>query len=284
MSDQTGGEGLDRHAESPDDEGRVTQILDRVHGFLHQVAHRPSSDTDRPWIMEQRWDNLLFCHWRVSPEALRPRIPDDLEVETFDGSAWLSLVPMRMGKIHFRLLPGIPGLDNFPEMNLRTYVTRDGVPGVWFFSLDTPSPINVWIAQQGFHLPYFEAEQGMDDQAFPIRFESRRTEPALPRAEVRVRYRPLGEGFTPAEGTLEHFLNERYAMYSLSPDGALLRGDIDHAPWVIQAAEAEVEVNTMPQAHGIPVLDAPPLFGFARSIEVLCWRPTFVRATGGEGT
>jgi uncharacterized protein len=256
-------------------------LRDRVHNLVHRVVHRPWSLAEEPWLMAQQWDNLLFCHWRVRPEALRPLVPAGLRVDTFDGSAWLSLVPMRMAEIHYRGMPGVPGLDDFPEMNLRTYVTRDDRPGVWFFSLDTVSAMNVWLARALFHLPYFEAEQTIEDGGAPVRFASRRTEPAMPRAEVAVRYAPLGEAFTPEPGSLEHFLNERYAMYTVSPDGALLRGDIHHEPWQIQRAEAEFEVNTMPEAAGVPILDAPPELGFARSIDVVCWRLVFVEGPGG---
>lgn len=254
-------------------------LLDRIHKLLHRLAHRPLSLLDEPWIMAQRWENLLFCHWRVPQAVLRPHIPDDLTIDSFDGSAWISLVPMRMAEIHYRELPGIPGLDNFPEMNLRTYVTHHDRPGVYFLSLDTTSATNVWLARNVFHLPYFQAEQSIDDRSLPIHFTSRRMGHGQPAAEVNVHYQPVGEPFTPGEDSLEHFLSERYAMYTVTQDGVILRGDIEHEPWEMQSAEATIDVNTMLAAYDIPVLDQPPLLSFARSLDVLCWRPVFVSST-----
>ena len=256
-------------------------MLDRVTGFLHRAIHRPMQTIEEPWIMAQRWEHLLFVHWRVDAEMLRPHVPPGLEIEIFDGSAWLSLVPMRMADVTFRGMPVHIGPDNFPEMNLRTYVNRGDRPGIFFFSLDTDSDVNIWVARNVFHLPYFKAELTMEDGTFPITFSSRRLEPAMPHAEVRVRYQPAGPGYRPEPDSLDSFLGERYAMYATGPDGALVRGDIDHEDWILQHAEAEFEINTMPQAAGIPLLDAPPVLRYAEAIDVTAWRVRFAGAADG---
>jgi uncharacterized protein YqjF (DUF2071 family) len=257
-------------------------MLDRILTLLNRAIERPWKLLDEPWIMAQQWDHLLFVHWRVDPEALRPFVPPGLTIDTFDGSAWLSLVPMRMAEIHFRGMPFHIGADNFPEMNLRTYVRHQDREGIFFFSLDTEDDINVWVARNLFRLPYFKADLEMEDMSMPVRFSSRRLEPEDPRAEVRVSYQPIGPSFHPKRDSLDYFLGERYAMYSLGPGGALMRGEIDHEEWDIQPAEADFEINTMIEATGIPILDVPPVLRYARTIDVVAWPMLLV--DGQEGS
>ncbi|MEM6313615.1 MAG: DUF2071 domain-containing protein [Planctomycetota bacterium] len=227
-----------------------------------------------PWAMFMRWEDLLFAHWPVKPDALRPLIPSGLELDTFDGDAWLGVVPFRMSGIRGRCAPQVPRAHAFAELNLRTYVKTGGKPGVWFFSLDAEHRLAVRVARLTFGLPYFDATMSCKPDGDGITYHSRRTHRDAEPAEYRGRYRPTGPAYRTRPGDLDHWLTERYCLYAAKPGGRVRRGDIHHAPWPIQTAEAEFEVNAMTQQIGVTLPDTPPLLHFARSIEVVAWLPT----------
>lgn len=220
--------------------------------------------------MRQRWYHLLFAHWRVDAAALRPLIPPALELDTRHGEAWLAVVPFGMSGIRLRYTPALPWISRFLELNVRTYVTARGKPGVYFFSLDAANPLAVRVARAWFKLPYFDARMRMSEKNGWIEYESRRTHRGAPPAVFRGRYRPLAEPQVSQPGSLEHFLTERYCLYTAA-GGALYRGDIHHEPWPLQPAEAEIAENSMPAAHGIALPPDPPLLHFARSIDTIEW-------------
>jgi uncharacterized protein YqjF (DUF2071 family) len=218
-----------------------------------------------------RWLDLAFLHWRVEPAALRDRLPRGLELDLHDGSAWLGLVPFRMSGIRPRFLPGLPGARAFPELNLRTYVTTGGKPGVWFFGLDVPNPLAVRVARSRFHLPYFRSRMSVREEDGWIHYRSERTHPDAPPASFAGRYRPRGEAAPARPGSLEWFLTERYCLYSADARGRLFRGDVQHAPWPLQAAELELEHNGATQQIGLAPPTTPPLAHFARRLDVVAW-------------
>lgn len=234
------------------------------------VAHRPFPMPSGPWVMFQSWCELLFGHWPVPAGQLRPLIPRELELEEFEGSAWLGLTPFRLANLHPRYLPAFPGLSEFPEMNLRTYVRVADKPGIFFFSLDAGSTLAVVGARLGYRLPYFRADMSIRKEGDWFQYRSIRSGG---KAEFVGRYRPIGSVFEPEPGTLEHFLTERYALYTVIGAGRVLRGDIHHRPWPLQPAEAEIEVNTVPTAHGISLPDRPPLVHYAARQDTLVWPP-----------
>jgi hypothetical protein len=154
-------------------------------------------------------------HWRVQPDQLRCLIPPSLALETHDGSGWLGIVPFRMSGVRIRWFPPLPGACAFPELNVRAYVTANGKPGLWFFSLDAASAIAVAAARRWFQLPYFRTQFSVtasDDGA--IDYRSRRTHRGAPAADLRVSYKPAGEVFHARPGTIEYFLTERYCLYA----------------------------------------------------------------------
>ena len=226
--------------------------------------------------MHMNWEDLLFAHWRVPVSALRRLIPEPLEIDTFDGEAWVGVVPFRMSGIRHRLLPGIPGLSAFPELNVRTYVTLENKPGVWFFSLEATSKIAVRVARGWFSLPYMDATIDCQSHDSKIQYESVRTHRNEPAAEFKGSYRPVGDTFTTDEGTLEHWLTARYCLYSQSRKGKIYRGEIDHPPWPIQNAEAEIQVNSMLSCHGFEVDGPPEQLHFAKFVDVKAWAPESV--------
>jgi uncharacterized protein len=234
--------------------------------------------------MYQRWHDLLFMHWPVSMDALRPHIPSELQIDTFDGTAWLAVVPFRMSHIHPRGLFPVPWLSAFPELNVRTYVSKDGKPGVWFFSLEAANPIAVAIARNWFKLPYFNARmhcasepatkvgyraQGAYDEQ-SIYYSSQRTHRDAPSCSFVAEYIPITGVVVPLPGSLEYFLTARYCLYTANKSGNIYRGEIDHEPWPLQIADAEVEVNTMAKPLGVKLV-GEPLLHFSKRIDVKVW-------------
>lgn len=235
---------------------------------LQHTAHRPWPLPQRPWILNMRWHDLAFLHWPVDAARLRERIPSGLELETFDGTAWLGVVPFRMSHVGPRFVPPIPGVHAFPELNLRTYVTADGKPGVWFFSLDVTKRLAVWAARTFFHLPYFRAAMQFAREGEAIRYASER---GADRLGFRGRYAPTSEVFRSQPGSFEAWATERYCLYATAARGRVLRGDIHHEPWPLQTAEVEIEANTLARQVGIAELQGAPIAHFARDLSVVAW-------------
>jgi len=231
---------------------------------LEQTAHRPWELPDRPWFMGQTWERLLFAHWPVAPERLERVVPPQLPLDVVDGRAWIAVTPFRVRALRVRGVPPVPVLSSFPEINVRTYVTVDGQPGIYFFSLDTSSRLAVATARRVYRLPYFHAQQRFDGMTFT----TARTHPP---AEFRARYRPVGDAKPPDPGTIDHFLTERYCLYTLDEQQRVLRGEIHHRPWPLQAAEAQIELNTMAAQIGIE-LEGTPLLHFAERQDVVFWQ------------
>jgi uncharacterized protein YqjF (DUF2071 family) len=226
------------------------------------------------------WHELLFMHWPVPVQALRPHVPKTLEIETFDGSAWLGVVPFRMSGVRPRLVPPIPGLSAFPELNVRTYVVPKETgekPGVWFFSLDATSRLAVRAARLAFSLPYFDANISChvngSTNTPTVHYSSRRTQKRAPPAELDMDYRPAGKVFHAKNGTLDYFLTERYCLYSAVKDGRTYRCEIAHAPWPLQPAKATVRRNTMTRQLDFDVPDDEPLLFYTDYLEVVAWTP-----------
>ena len=240
---------------------------------LEQTAHRPWPLPAGRWIMAQSWHDLLFAHWPVPLASLRPHLPSDLSIDTFEGQAWIGIVPFRMSRVRLRGTPALPGLSAFPELNVRTYVVANEKPGVWFFSLDAANPLAVAVARALFHLPYFRAGMSCEMRENGIHYRSERAHSGAPSAVLNTDYRPAGAPFAPQRGTLEHFLTERYCLYAADGRRDILRGEIHHAPWPLQVAAAEFMTNTMAQAAGISLPLDQPLLHFAARQDVLVWRP-----------
>jgi uncharacterized protein YqjF (DUF2071 family) len=239
--------------------------------ILRQTAHRPWPLAQGPWVMRQTWDQLLFAHWPVPFDALRPLIPAALELERYEGEAWLGVVPFLMRDVRPRVLPAVPWLSAFPELNMRTYVTAGGKPGVYFFSLDAGNRVAVSVARRWFHLPYFRARFSVSQTDETTAYRSTRSHQNAPSADLDVTYRPTGASYASATGSLDAFLTERYCLYTTGAHGQLLRGEIHHQQWPLQPAEAEIRRNTMALAAGLTLPDIPPLLHYARHLEVLVW-------------
>ena len=216
-------------------------------------------------LLRMRWDDVVFAHWRVAPETVAARLPDDLTVATYDGDAWLGVVGFVMSEIRPR---GSPVGRSFPELNLRTYVTGpDGGRGVYFFSLDAADRLGVSIARGAFRLPYYRAEmRHTRDPDGTMTLRSRRTHPDVLPARFDASYTRTGEHDTPDPGTLEAFLTENYRFYTEGSD--LYAGDIDHSPWPLADAAVTVRSNTLFLASGFDAPASEPTVHYSPGIDV----------------
>jgi uncharacterized protein len=216
-----------------------------------------------------RWLELLFMHWPVKADALRELIPAGLEIDEHEGQAWLGIVPFRMNNVRPRCAPGVPGTMAFPELNVRTYVTHRGHAGVWFFSLDAASRLAVRVARRAWHLSYFDARMHVTRSGDQITYSSARTDRRSSSARFESRYRPTGPPTATVPGTLEHFLISRFALYCADRAGRIHRGEVDHVPWSLQPAEAEIVVNEMTGPLNVKLPDVPPLLHYANHVDVV---------------
>jgi uncharacterized protein YqjF (DUF2071 family) len=236
----------------------------RQQAGLEQTAHRPWPLPARPWTIAQSWVDLLFAHWRVEAVALRELVPPELELDEHDGSAWLAIAPFLITGFRLRGTLPLPLVSTFPELNVRTYVTYEDKPGIWFFSLDTSSRIAVEAARRTYKLPYFHARTVHERRGDRVEFSNARGERAF-----EATYRDsTTAAFEPPPGSLEHFLTERYCLYAVDEEG-LHRAEIHHPPWRLRPAAAEISLNTMPP-DGVE-LAGEPRFHRAERQDVVIW-------------
>lgn len=253
----------------------MTDTIDRI-----SPTQRPAGSP----IGYQTWSSLLFLHWRVPVSTLRPLVPRELEIDTFDGSAWLGLVPFLMSNVRPWWSPAVPGISNFPETNLRTYVHRRGQdPAVWFFSLDAAKAIAVWIARTVWHLNYHYARMSVQHDGDVVRYGSCRRNSS---AEVSIEARILGPlcpdrsyadgtGSTAEPGSLEHFLAERYLLFSTDRSGRLHRGQVHHRAYPLRQAQLVRCRQTLAQANQIEITSDPEhvLFSPGVTVDIFPLRP-----------
>jgi uncharacterized protein len=193
---------------------------------LAETTHRPWPLPARAWLMGQTWYSLLFAHWPVSPEALRPLIPEPLELDLREGQAWLGVTPFVVAGLRVRGTPPLPWLSRFPELNVRTYVDYGGRAGIYFFSLDAARLAAVAAARRAYRLPYFHADMTARHQGRTVHYESKRVDSSGPSAQLRASYGPTGPRLPVDDGSLERWLAERYCLYVVDERRRALRADI----------------------------------------------------------
>lgn len=217
----------------------------------------------------QRWHRLLFVHWEVPLEVLRPRVDPRLSLDDFEGRYFVGLVPFTMQRVRpWDWAPSVPTATNFGEINLRTYVHLDGrEPGVWFFSLDAMSSLAVLAARTLWHLPYFRSDIACEDDGERVRWRSRRHWPRPQAADFEASYR-IGPAISPpAPGSLEFFLAERYQFYT-TRGAALLRARVHHPPYPLHRAEEVLVTPTLLDAAGLPTTGARTVDLFSPGVDV----------------
>ncbi|MGD9854429.1 MAG: YqjF family protein [Planctomycetaceae bacterium] len=247
----------------PEDDNRLTSLQSRL-----AVRNRPN----RRVAMYHSWRDLLFLHWRTDAAAVQASLPTGLTVDTFEGQAWIGLVPFFMRNIRPWWLPSLPGLSNFQELNCRTYVIdAHGTPGVWFYSLDANSRLTVWGARAFYHLPYHLARMTYecDEERSRVDFRSHRR--GIPRhAASRFVYEPREEPSVCTPGTLEFFLIERYVLFAKRHDGELFYGQVHHAPYAVSPANVEVCDDSLLDLNGFHRTGRPPDHAlFSRGVDVV---------------
>jgi uncharacterized protein YqjF (DUF2071 family) len=213
--------------------------------------------------MGQTWDDLLFVHYRVPADRLQALVPVGLEVQDHSGTGWLGVTPFVMTGLRARGLLPLPFTSSFCELNVRTYVSRDGKPGIWFFSLDASSQLVVEAARRLYRLPYFRAEITVRRNGDELLYDCSRGDGKA----FSAAYRADGEPFEAEPGSLEHFLTERFCLYA-EHDGQLHRAEIHHRPWQLQPAVARIDLNTMPP---LKVAEDDPLVHFSARQDAVIW-------------
>jgi len=232
--------------------------------------------------MRMKWHDLLFAHWALDEEHVRAALPVPLRphLHTHEGKAFVGVVPFWMSGVRFHFTPPWP---SFAECNVRTYITIDGRPGVYFFSLDCESLPAVWAARGSFNLRYYFASMthrlAADHHVhyFTRRASAQPLPSALPkgeRATLECEFWPTSSApAEPVVGSLEHFLTERYCLYTAHANGDIWRAEIHHPPWPLQKASAEFRQNSLALSHGIELPAAPPLLHFVKFQDVRVWWP-----------
>jgi uncharacterized protein YqjF (DUF2071 family) len=229
---------------------------------VDDVDHRPWPLPAEPWVQAQTWVDLAFLHWRVDHAELQRLVPESVELQSYGGTAWLGLTPFQLTSFRLRGVPPLPRVSRWPELNVRTYVTHDGKPGIWFFSLDASSVLAVEGAKRLYRLPYYRATMRCERLGEFVHFETARAGAAF-----SARYRGTGDLFHAEAGSLEEFLTERYCLYT-EDGGRLYRADIHHPPWHLQHGEARIDLNT---AAPFPLGDEEPLVHFSPRQDVVLW-------------
>lgn len=212
----------------------------------------------------QCWRELAFLHWPADPAAVAALLPPGLEIDTFDGRAWVGIVPLTMRDVRPRLAPALPGISHFLELNVRTYVRHGDEAGVWFFSLDAAGAVAVAVARLTWSLPYHPARMATRRDGDVIAYRSRR---AYGAAAFAARYRVGARIETAAPGTFEHFAVERYRLYA-HRGGRLHTGEVRHRPYPLHAAEVLDLDETVLRAAGLPAGDGQPHALFSPGVEV----------------
>lgn len=227
-----------------------------------------------PWVMRMTWSELLFAHWPVDPRVVARLLPVGLTLDTWEGTAWVGVVPFLMSNVAPRGFPSLPGLSRFLELNVRTYVTVTGKPGVWFFSLDAESRVAVRVARATFNLPYMDATMSLErDDTGVISYRSDRTHRGEPSAHFDASYQPYGESFLARPGSFEHWLTARYCLYSADRKKRIYRGEIDHPAWTLAPATYSERINTLGAPFGFEFIGSPHLL-FAQPVDVRAWIAT----------
>jgi uncharacterized protein YqjF (DUF2071 family) len=233
------------------------------HASLLHTDHRPWPLPAHNWTMRQEWNDLAFLHWEIAPQEIRPHLPPGVELDLYGGSAWIGVVPFDMRGVTRRGFPAPRWLSDFPEINVRTYVTMHGKPGVWFFSLDVPSRLAVWGARTFYHLPYFHAKMEVNREGESVCYAHRRGDLVF-----RAVYHPL-EKIDATSDSFETWASERYCLYTADRKGRVYRAQVHHPRWPLHRAEIDVSENNL--LRGWRTGSMHPSVVFSRHLPVVVW-------------
>ena len=236
--------------------------------WLHETEHRPYPPPQSPWVAHLFMEDVLFAHWSVPRESLALLVPDPLVLDVFDGDAWITVATLRLRGLRPRGGIAVPFLSRFPDVNLRTYVSLDGKPGLFFLRLDVSRSLAATGARMlGLPCRRRSVELVRRDGWFEIEDGT----------ELTARYRPTGEPAPPAKGSLEEWLVERYGAYWIGPGGAILCGEIHHRPWPLQRVELAIDRVGLGVDLGIDLVPPPDAAQFSSGVEAIGWLPSRAR-------
>jgi uncharacterized protein len=238
--------------------------------ILERTAHRPWPLPERPWRWSQGWKDLLFCHWAVAAEALRPHLPNSLEIDTKDGTAWISAVAFHMARVRPRRLPPFRPVSDFLELNLRTYVRLDDKPGVFFLSIHASKRLAVRVARWFSSLPYSYARMEYDPRERGYRFQCHAKDSAN-EPLFDACYIPKPVTFVTGPGSLHEWLLERYCLYVGDGKGGLIRAEIHHDQWPVQDVAVQIASNSLGSPLGLALSPSPDRAHFSRGVDALAW-------------
>jgi uncharacterized protein YqjF (DUF2071 family) len=254
-----------------------------MHHAFDRVEHRPFPLAPTPRVGRQSWHDLLFVHWPGPAADLAHLVPSSIRIQEFDGTSWVGLVPFHITDLTARWSPAVPWLSAFPEMNLRLYVEHQGRPGVWFVSLDAARWLAVQAARRFAHLPYFHARMQTGARGERVEYVSERRDAPHPVA-FDATYWPTALPAEARRGTLEYFLVERYALFTVDHRGRIWTIDIHHHPWPLQTAAAEIRRNTVAGAQQVRPDTGVLLLHFSRRQDVVVWAPRRVGPARAHGS
>ena len=216
----------------------------KVHLVSHVVCPAP---VQHP-VMKQQWRDLAYIHWAYEPAVVQALLPEGIEVDTFDGKAWVGLIPFSMRNISFPLIPPVPYFGSFPEVNVRTYVKRNGVPGVWFFSLDVNRLIPAFVARTTYFIPYCWGKASHKKVEAKLLTSVARRWPSKSSSRIEL---SIGERIE-SPSDLAHFLSARWGLYSKGFSGKLRYAPVDHEPWQLYEASIVSLDDHLVIAAGLP--------------------------------
>ena len=244
---------------------KVLDIAVRQRAALRQTDHRPWPLPTGRWLVAQTWEDLVFAHWRAEPDGVQALLPNGLEVDVYDGSAWVGVNAFRVESVRLHGTLPVPWLSSFPQLNVRTYVRAGRRPGLWFFSLNTPSLLAAETARRVYRLPWRTCRLEIRTPAGRLEINATREEGHAFAARLSPRSAP-----EPAEpDTIEHFLLERYCLYARDR-GRLMRADLHHRPWEVQPAIGGVDLDTI-SPPGLGLAGEQPLLHVSRLQDTLAW-------------
>jgi len=238
-------------------------MLNEVHKW--DTTHRPWPLPFMPWVMRQSWNNALFIHYPIAINKLRQLVPEQLQLDTYDGWGWISIVPFKMEKVGIR---AIPFSITFPELNIRTYVTIDNKPGVYFFSLDATNLPVVFLSNMFINLPYLHSQMTIHHDGDYTSFSCIRKSSD---ESIACLYHPISEPFTASKGTFDYWVTERYCFYTVNSAGKVNRCNILHKPWPLQHAEAEIRHNSLFSSKSLQFEAITPILHYSKGVDVRVW-------------
>ena len=237
-------------------------------GAKREDGHLPFSMPLRPFAISQHWRDLTFMHWAVDPERLKPHLPPGLDIDFFEGQAYIGVIPFTMKNVRPRGLPIVPGISTFAEFNVRTYVVKDGQPGVFFLTLDAKSLITCIHAPRAYGLAYRYAKAKVKRNGEALHWQSRRSSDG---AQLRGTSNAKGSPRTAEKGTLEYFLFERYCLYT-EHKGCLRRAYVHHQPWSFKDGNVQLETNTLLESYTMDLeVLAPDVVHVSEGLPVKTW-------------